>query len=602
MSVPNEVRARWSARDRALDQSGVDTSADTAMIRTEIQESWRRCRMTGVAPGAAALPYTADLPEDSRLRRAAEPILSRLAEQLADSGATILLADSAARIVDRRVGSHRMRDRLDDANVAPGFGFAEESSGTNGIGTALEERRLFAVQGGEHYRESLQNLACVGKPIVHPVGRGVEGILDITCDLPSASPLMAPLVEAAVREIEQELYDMASNDERALLEEFLRTSRRGGSAVVTLSNDMVMTNPAAARLLQPSDQAYLWAWACERLSGSDEVMGELQLASDMTVLAKARRLADLRRTMGVVLELRVVPGRRGNSQCSPSGHGPARARLAGRSRATSRLNAELDLVANQPGPTLITGEPGVGKRHAARRLHDVWASPDSQLHELDLGLIEGSRARYWGFELRHHLARGATVVLHNVAGADPALMPHLMAAIDRSVEQGWRLIVTGPEIAEGLIARVQARFDRRVAISPLTLRDDEIEDLANEILAERARPGRGAQRIQPAVLQALRARSWPGNVRELRSVIESAAARALGGDIALQHLPTGYRQPPTAKVHSVLERAELDALLTVLAECRGNKALAARRLGVARSTLYRKVREFGIDTDRFISP
>lgn len=612
MGVESYDRRLWSEHDRTLSARDVDEVGD-ADIRAEIRDSWRRCQMTGITPGTDDIPYVKDLPEDSRLRRAADPVLASLADQLADSPATILLADSAARIVDRRAGARDLRGRLDRANVAPGFAYAEEHTGTNGIGTALEERRLFAVRGGEHFRESLQNLACVGKPIVHPIGRGVEGVLDITCAVSEANALMAPLIEAAVREIEQRLYEMASHDERALLEEFLRTSRRGGSAVVTLSSDLVMANPAASRLLQPADQALLWNWACVRLGSRDEFVGEVQLASSREVLAKARRLDDGRRTMGIVLELRPKPdSQAGRRPGGTSGAGRTRRGsvalsavppLPGRSKATWRLDAELDLAASDVGPALITGEHGVGKRFAARRLHQRWyaASEVGDLIEYDLALVEATSARALMAELRTNLLTGSTVVLRHIDALEDGAMTLLVGLIEQANEMAWRLVVTGPDVPEGSTLRAYAHFRRRIAVSPLGQRTDEIEDIASEILSRRA-PGRAPQRLQTATLQSLMSRSWPGNVRELESVVESSAARALGGDIGLQHLPAGYRNARPAKLMSALERAELDTLMAVLQECGGNKSVAAQRLGVARSTLYRKVREYGIDSDRFVAP
>lgn len=606
MGVDPQDRSVWSSRERTLERIMVETSTPAPGIRSEIQNSWRRCQLTGITPGTEDIPYSTDLPEDSRLRRAAHPVVNRLAEQLADSPATVLLADNNARIVDRRAGHRSLRAKLDNAHVAPGFQYAEDCTGTNGIGTALEERRLFSVRGGEHYRESLQNLACVGKPIIHPISRGVEGILDITCSVRHANALMTPLVEAAVSEIEQRLYDMASQDEQALLEEFLRTSRRSNAAVVTLSSDLVMANPAAIRMLQPADQTLLWNWASLRLASRDEFVGSVHLADSTEVLAKVRRLDDSRRTKGIVVELRVKADRRGTE--APSGESvatrrlasrPARAVITGRSKASQRLDGELDLVAQDVGPTLITGEQGVGKRYAARALHARWSVPGDDLVEHDLALLEPQCARDWLRSLRDQLTTGTTVLLRHADAVDGDSVTSLVSMIEEANERRWKVVVTGPDQVAGPALRVYAHFRRRLSVAPLSQRGDEIEDIVREILGG-LQPGRNPQRIQTAALQNLMCRSWPGNVRELESVVASAAARALGGDIGLQHLPVGYREAHPAKATSSLERAELEALLTALEQCGGNKSLTAKKLGIARSTLYRKVREYGIDMERFV--
>jgi transcriptional regulator of acetoin/glycerol metabolism len=602
-------RRVWKERDRLL---GGDLDAGVggdSLIRREIQDSWRRCAMTGMTPDTDDIPYLPDLPEDSRLLRAAEPVVTRLAEQLAHSSATLLLADSTARIVDRRAGSSALLDKLDRANVAPGFAYSEESTGTNGIGTALEERKLFVVKGGEHYRESLQSLACVGTPIVHPIGRRVEGILDITCKVEDVNDMMAPLVTAAVREIEQRLFEMASRDERALLEDFLRTSRHGSSAVITLSSDLVMANPAATRLIQPSDHTLLWNWACLRLGSHEEFIGEVQLADSTEVMAKARRLDDGRRTVGIVLELRPKRGRDTTRANMVKGAVPRRppvraddAALSGRGHASQLLDREIDLFVAEPGPTLITGAPGVGKRYTARRLHARW-SEGGGISERDLSLLDSSEAIAMLREVAKSLQAGSTVILRSLDAVDDAIMTRIVGLIEKASEHGWHLVVTGSEEPGATAGRAYAHLRRRLNVVPLAQRIEELEDIARAILTENSAANSttvSPPRLQAATLQALSQRTWPGNVRELESVLSSAASRAIHGDIGLHHLPAGYRDSTSTRARTTLERAELDILLTVLEECQGNKSAAAGRLGVARSTLYRKVREYGIDTDRFV--
>jgi transcriptional regulator of acetoin/glycerol metabolism len=104
--------------------------------------------------------------------------------------------------------------------------------------------------------------------------------------------------------------------------------------------------------------------------------------------------------------------------------------------------------------------------------------------------------------------------------------------------------------------------------------------------------------LQPGTLRTLTSLDWPGNVRELRAVLTTAAVRSLGSDIAHEHLPPEYRSPRSRSGCTSLQRAERDIVIEALAEARGNKQAAAERLGIARSTLYRKMRLLGIDKNR----
>ena len=86
-----------------------------------------------------AFHFLNEFDADSELSRAARPVLDRLAETLQDMGTAIFLADRSGQIVARRVAGHSERVRFDKANAAEGFDFSEESIGTNGLGTPMQE-------------------------------------------------------------------------------------------------------------------------------------------------------------------------------------------------------------------------------------------------------------------------------------------------------------------------------------------------------------------------------------------------------------------------------------------------------------------------------
>jgi DNA-binding NtrC family response regulator len=143
-------------------------------------------------------------------------------------------------------------------------------------------------------------------------------------------------------------------------------------------------------------------------------------------------------------------------------------------------------------------------------------------------------------------------------------------------------------------ARVLDHFPFSLTVPPLRYRSDDIDDIAARLLAAHTLR-RPLPRLLPSTLRTLAALDWPGNVRELEAVLATAVARSTGTVIALEHLPPEYRSTSSRTGGSSLQRAERDIVMEALAESRGNKLAAAERLGIARSTLYRKMRVLGLD-------
>ena len=96
----------------------------------------------------------------------------------------------------------------------------------------------------------------------------------------------------------------------------------------------------------------------------------------------------------------------------------------------------------------------------------------------------------------------------------------------------------------------------------------------------------------------LLAHRWPGNVRELENVLRLALQRRHVGDLRIEDLPAEVRPAAARNAATALQRLEAEAIVEALAAADGNKRRAAQALGVSRSTLYRKLRAYGIELDR----
>src|ERR1700709_2805267 len=135
-----------------------------------------------------------------------------------------------------------------------------------GLGTPLEGGRPMHVFGHEHYAERLEDLACAGVPIAHPVSGKTVGALDLTCWRKDAGPLLTTLAKTTTEQIRQALLADTSMREIELLQEYLRACRRNVGLVFALNNDVVMINHHARMALDPADQDALLRRAADSSS------------------------------------------------------------------------------------------------------------------------------------------------------------------------------------------------------------------------------------------------------------------------------------------------------------------------------------------------
>jgi transcriptional regulator of acetoin/glycerol metabolism len=563
-------------------------------MRPEIEASWRRSSACGLAAGTRiAVPFDPDIETDSRLVRAAGPVLDRLSETLADTSTSLLLADRTGRLLERRVGQRTLINALDRADVAPGFGYSEESAGTNGVGTALESASVVLVHGAEHFADHLRNLACVGIPIHDPITRRVEGVLDFTCKARDYHPMaMATLVEAG-KHIEARLTQLASPAEVALLEAFIRACRIHRGAVVGVRSNMLLTNPVAVRHLTPDDQAVLFNLAKD-LTSEGRLEGALQLSEGefrvrCTEIVTAREPRE-----GVILRIEPATPRQATRVSSKrDDRSPP---LPGRSALWRSTVSRLRRLGESLDPVVVVGETGTGKLHLAYYLIGL-SSTAGEPALFDCA--ELAAQQFPEYQVRAVLAAGGAVVLSRIDLLTVSQLAQLRSSVAhaRSPETTGRLVATcrtgddGP----GGIEDVLAAFTHEVVAPPLRLRPDDIADLVPFIVRSMSD---GRSTCSLAAMQVLMRYPWAGNVTELRDVLRAAIAAGTGREVQVAHLPTRVQKRSQRRQLSPLECAERDLIIETLSSVSDNRTDAARVLGIGRATLYRRMRYLDIVTER----
>lgn len=305
--------------------------------------------------------------------------------------------------------------------------------------------------------------------------------------------------------------------------------------------------------------------------------------------------------------------------------------LLGRSPAIRSVLQVVERVAPTDATVLVTGETGTGKELVARAIHDQSKRGDGPFvavncAALSEGLLESElfghkRGAFTGamrdrtglFEA----AAGGTILLDEIGDVSPGVQHRLLRVLQEreltpvgavrpvsidvrvvaATNRDLRAEMEGGRFRDDLYYRLNVV---RIELPPLRARREDIPLIAEAFFTRVERRSHSA--CSPLAMRLLQAYRWPGNVRELLSVLESSHINAGERRIEAQHLPTdlrgtrdaangtGERYRREAPTHD--ERA---AISTALAETGGARAAAADRLGMSRTTLWRKMKEYGLD-------
>lgn len=563
-------------------------------VRGAIAKSWQRSRLAGIQPDRFAPPYAIpDTEQEHRLLRAVRPVLQRLGEQLSGCSMAVVVADARGQIADRWVEDDQLERQLDRIMLAAGFSYGEDHVGTNAIGAALDQGGSATVVGGEHFADVLQVMACAAATVHDPRTGRVLGVINVTSMHRHFSPLMLALVLQAAANVEQRLVDEASLDERVLLAHFLQATQRTRRPVVSMSDHILIENPAAAELLDAADHAMLWEEARRAREAPTAPDAILRIGHGGAITARFWPVVDGERFVGkfVVLDPQASP--RPSLRTRPNDPSAARSApahlplLVGRSSAWAETVAKAAHYAQGRGRVLLEGHPGVGKLAVARAMHELRGG-DGAFVVRDAADMATEGVVAWIRHTAGVLAGSpATVTICHLELLDATAAQKLAQAIDRMADQSevW-LAATITAGVLGARAPLLNRFPNTMVVPSLRQRADDVPVLIEHLLGKRG--------CAPEVLSALVAQRWPGNVRELRELLHFLCVEHEGGaPLRLTDLPAEYRLRRPRHL-TLLEQAEFSTIVDALSACRGNKFHAAKRLGISRSSLYRKMAAFGI--------
>jgi transcriptional regulator of acetoin/glycerol metabolism len=569
-------------------------AVEPEQVREPILASWSRSRDWNVPADHLELSYVRDPDLDTPLTRSAMPVLRNLRDHLDGQPISVILTDAAGVVLTRLTSDPDLERHLDGVNLAPGFSYAEEQVGTNGIGTALEGGQPAHVFGHEHYAEHLEDLACAGVPIHHPISGKTVGAVDLTCWRKHADSLMIALVKTTADQITQALLTDASAQELELLQDYLRACRRSNGIVLALSTDLVMLNEHARHLLDPGDQAVLLGQAGEALAGGRSRAVDVELPTGLTARMHChptRGLDAPGSARGVVHVKLLEAGRR----LAADGPAPSRMVLPGLvgSGALWLRGCQQVQEAYEAGEWLVLeGEPGVGKLALARAVHQR-RSPAESLEALDAA---DAGAADWLSSVRRALATEGDLVIRHVDQLAPRQTRALAGALAqaRSADRDdrlWVAVTLTRRTAAPNLTELLRMFPSSVTLPPLRHHVEDLPELATFFLGKLSQHGRLS--VSPEAATLLVRSSWPGNVEQLWQVFRRIVQHRRTGSILARDLPPECLTV-SRRLLSPLESLERDAIVQSLRDTDGNKAKAAESLGMSRATIYRKIHEYGI--------
>jgi transcriptional regulator of acetoin/glycerol metabolism len=537
--------------------------SDEAFPRSEIHASWERCRASALHPsGTFDLLPVQQRQEASALVQAASSVLDGLQQEIAGTSYFVTLADAEGTLLDRRLGRPQLAERLDAVGGVVGRRFSERVSGTNSISLVLELGQQAQVIGAEHYLEQFKDFACYGHPVNDPSSGRMVGVLNLACLVEQASALGPPFLRRIAEEIERGLLDGVGEHSR----EFPHASGPDG----VLAKNFAVTKSTATDPLSTAGSA---TFDDVRPAGGPARRYPFRLGSEP-------------HTTAAVTKVRLVDDVLVESTPEPAGSDRQRELVERASRSVSSPQAgnRLTRYREQRLSVLVAGERGTGRTAAVRQL-----AGDEPITVVDLSSDPGRPgcARPDGLSR----SRAGLTVIDNVDLLDRDRVMWVVRLLEADTH--WIAVTSKPAVElEGVHRDLLARCVGRFELAALRDRAHELPTLIADRLAAVGAAGR--LRFSAEAIQALSAHPWLGNFPELHDLLDHLVRSRLTGEITVGDLPEPFRRTPAKRPRGLVEKTEYDLILQALRVCGGNRAQAARRLGISRSTLHRRLRSFGL--------
>ncbi len=624
-------------------------------VREEILNSWLRCRRLGLDPlKKPAFKVISEkmlsdmLAANQDFIEVAQPVLKMVEISVRGTGFIVTLAERNGHVLEVR-GDPQVLDMAIKNFYVPGCLRSTEHAGTNGIGLCLELGVPIQVTGAEHYNINHHPWTCSSAPIRNPSGELI-GAATLSGPISALQKHTLALVKSASTNIESRLRERDLGEKAQRLNTMLTLIYNSLSeGIVATDKHYVIThlNRSAQKMLSRAGQPLLGKPITDIVLSREKLIAylerfdfsetlEIGFLSDgeprsflcridpiqtesskilgmIFTLSEKRRMIDIAKRIG---------GNYSKYEFKD---------IQGKSPIFLKQIEIAKIAAKTNSRVLIMGESGTGKELFAHSIHShshrssgpfvaisCAAIPrdliESELFGYKGGAFTGAREK--GMIGKFELAHKGTLFLDEIDGLPLDLQAKLLRVLqqreimrlgdNQTVPIDVRVIAASNADLRAKVQSGNFREDlfyrlnvMEIYLPPLRERKEDILLLTDHILHRLSHEMKIPKPAVPGPIQdALIRYHWPGNVRELENVLERALLLSQGETLLMEHLPLVRSLKPEETFPSSLsiEQGLKEIIETALKESGGNVSLAARRLKIARSTLYRKMKKYGLSS------
>ncbi|WP_318508981.1 sigma-54-dependent Fis family transcriptional regulator [Bacillus sp. T3] len=554
--IPNKTKELTALWERYVTKSW-ETGEEINQLRKNVLDSWRRCQTTGVNPQQMlAKPILSEydlklLWTESELFKNAKPIIDDFFYKMKGTGYLITLANHEGCIIYLKGEPDVMRE-AERMNFSLGMDWSEASAGTNAIGTSIVTKKPIQIFSAEHFCQGCHPWTCSSAPITHPFTKEIIGAIDLTGFWGNAQPHTLGLAVSLSQLIQHEL---------------------------------------AKNYLQPNYS----------------LIGKGQHQVSKTFYRN---------------KLNEEPWQE----------------VIGTSEILVNSLSKCNKAAPSNVPVLLLGESGTGKEKIAQAIHKSSLRSTQPFLAINCGAIQKELigSELFGYEKgaftgasntwkkgKFEEANGGTLFLDEIGEMPLDLQVHLLRVLQEKevtrlgsshpISVNVRIIAATNKNLFDLCKQGQFREDLlfrlnvvTVNIPPLRERLDDLQQLSDHFLDLFSQKYlKEKLSISEEISKFFYEYHWPGNIRELQNVLEHAVLFCEEDEIRLADLPHYILEQEmnslaasSKEILTPIDSEERKLLIRLLDETGWNLSAVAKKMNIARSTLYRKLKKYQLNQQK----